>query len=84
MSPLQNLLVLIISGVAITEMLEPTKAFVVPRMIDAWQWQEDTVSTAEKMELDCAKSAREQLEQRRPIFQERLQEFQNLSVNPAD
>jgi hypothetical protein len=51
----------------------------VPVFNDAIAWQENTVKTAEYLELSCAKPAREEWEVNKAKAYQRIEEFKTLT-----
>jgi hypothetical protein len=80
MKTIATLILTLASGTFVIEKVIPdVVSSTVPVFNDAIAWQEDTVKTAEYLELSCAKPAREQWELKKTKAYQRIEEFKTLA-----
>jgi hypothetical protein len=80
MKTIATLILTLASGTFVIEKVIPDVVnSSVPVFHDAIAWQENTVKTAEYLELSCAKPAREEWEVNKAKAYQRIEEFKTLA-----
>lgn len=80
MKTLATLILTLASGTLVIEEVIPrVTESTIPVFYDAIAWQENNVSTAEYLELSCAKPARIQWEHNKAKAYERIEAFKELT-----
>jgi len=77
---IDQIIVAILSGVAVGTLLTSIKEKVEPTAERAFLWQENTVLVAEKCGSTSALASRAQLEAARPVFRENLDSFVDIEA----
>ena len=85
MEDLIKVIALTTLGVVSVEEIYPRVAEqVTPILEDAIVWQENTVRTAEYLELECSVLAREQWDRNKQVALSRLESFKSLANQTTD
>jgi len=79
---IDQIIVAILSGVAVSTLLPGIKEQVAPVAENAWKWQENTVRVAELMGSSAAVPARQELEANRPGFRKNLDDLARIPSEP--